>query len=109
VSDEVIYCGICKKEIFRHSAEPVVSRGRTSSRAPSAQSAALLTEMMIDAENAHQQMLARAEQACTEHFQERHALRLRLWKRMQWKWLMQQRWPWGGHKGAEKFDWRPSR
>ena len=48
--------------------------------------------MMFQAAQAErEEELAACERACTEHYLAQHRLRLRLWRRLGWAWLM--RWP----------------
>jgi hypothetical protein len=90
---EVIWCPICGKEIHRHSTERIKVRARVPSRDTRGASP-LLTEMVRDADYEHQRRVKAAEDACVAHYETRHRLRLRLWRRLRWKWLMNRGWPW---------------
>lgn len=101
---ELIVCPLCLKVIHRHSAQPIESRARVSSRTTNAGSADLLTEMMLDMERAHQQRIQAAEQACVEHYASSHKVRFWLWRKLHWDRLMNNRWIVGGATGGDKFS-----
>jgi hypothetical protein len=103
VTEETIFCGVCGKTIFSHIATPIVSRAKMPSRDTRGFSP-LLAQMAQDAENTHQEMVKSAQEACAEHFRTKHAVRLWLWRRIGWRWLMQRRWPWGGVRDVDEFD-----
>lgn len=103
---EVIVCPICREQIHHNYSSPIYSRGRVSSRNYGA-GAAMLTQMMIEAQAEHERMLRAAEEACVAHLRTAHSLRFRLWKRLKWKWLIQRRWPWKKVEG-ELFDYSKS-
>lgn len=94
---EVILCPICGEVIHQQLSEPILSRGRTSSRDYAA-AAATLTEMVMAAEAEHERMLRTAEEICAEHMRTRHAWRFKLWQKTGRDWILQRRWPWS------KFD-----
>ena len=100
---EIILCPICREVIHRHYAAPIESRARISSRAPAGHASNMLTLMMEEANRMHEELVLKAEEACASHFRERHPLRLRLWKKLKWNWVLNRRFPWQRHSAPE-FD-----
>lgn len=103
---EVILCPVCRKQIHRQFSSPIYSRGAVSSGDYQAGSD-MLTAMVLAANAEHERMVMAAEEACATHFREEHALRFKLWRKLQWAWLIQRRWPWRKVKG-EVFDFSRS-
>lgn len=103
---ELIICPVCGDVVHRHYAAPIRSAGRVSSRDYAAGSG-LLTAMMDQANWEHDQLKAAAECACVEHFEQSHPLRLRLWHRYRWDWIMNRRWPWSRPKASTNFNISP--
>jgi hypothetical protein len=104
---EIIICPICRKEIHRQYAAPIQSRAIMSSRTDPKTASAMLTQMMLAADALHEKIVLDAEEACVEHYRTKHSLRLQLWKRFKWDWIMQRRWPWSRPLG-ETFDFSES-
>lgn len=101
---EIILCPICRKEIHRHYASPIVSRGTVSSRIDPTMQADFLTQMMLEADRLHEEFALAAEEACTAHMREQHYQRYRLWLRFRWNWLLNGPWPWSRPLSPEKFE-----
>ena len=92
---EIITCSVCDKLIWTHSVlNPISSRMSLPSRA-SGQTVTQALEMMRQAADDlhHQTVVIPAEEACREHMEKRHRLRLWLWDRYGWdrvlrRWLV---------------------
>lgn len=99
---EIIWCPICRREIYRHDAAPIRSRASVP-RSHEAAAVGLLADMALDAERAHREKVEAAERACTDHFLKRHQLRYRVWKRLRWNRIMTRRWLFGPMLAGESF------
>lgn len=101
---ELIICPLCGAEIHRHVAGLVETRIRLPSRTPYLTSAGMMLAEMAEQEKRKEIELV--ERDCVDHYQSRHSLRLSLWRRLGWAWLM--RWPTrkmdGPGLGREVFD-----
>lgn len=86
---EIVVCPLCRSEIHRHVSGRVVTRMKLPSR--TTQGANALTMLTMAAMAEREEELAACERACTAHYWSEHRLRVRLWRRLGWSWLM--RWP----------------
>ena len=101
---EVILCPICGDVIHEQYAAPIMGRASLPSRTPPEAAAATLTQMMLEADRMHQEIVQVAEDACAEHMRAQHARRMRLWERYRWNWLLTRRWPWQRVSKHEQFE-----
>jgi hypothetical protein len=103
VSVELVVCPLCRAEIHRHVAGPVETRISLPSRTKSGGDA--IGMLIENARLEQEKEILLCEQACVGHYRDRHRLRLSLWRRFGWAWLM--RWPTKQpvpHLGHDLFD-----
>ncbi len=89
MSTELVFCPLCRVEMHRHVAGKVEMRIKLPSR--TTQGASAMTMLGEQARAEHEAEMAACERDCVAHYEQRHSLRLRLWRRLGWAWLM--RWP----------------
>lgn len=77
---DVIYCPLCGDEVYRHLREPIQYRARVPHQL-AGHSTDIYTAMIQASQEESNRVEQRAEDSCTSHFSEKHALRYRLWKR----------------------------
>jgi hypothetical protein len=90
---EIIWCPLCGEDIHRHHAAPILSRVSVSSRSSSQQTRSAFAGMVEAANALHEELVRAAEKACADHFNARHRLRYRAWKRWRRNWLLTYRFP----------------
>jgi hypothetical protein len=86
---ELVICPLCGSEIYRHVGGRVETRIKIPSRIPQAVNVMNLLAYMARQET--EQETALVERACEDHYRAHHRLRIELWRRLGWTWLM--RWP----------------
>lgn len=91
MSIELIICPLCRAEIHRHVAAPVTTKIRIPSRSSAAYQGDVMTRLAAMVEDERMAEMRAAEESCADHYHDRHRLRVSLWRRFGWTWLMT--WP----------------
>lgn len=86
-NSEILICPVCNEVVWKHKTEPINVRMSIPSR--STQSTHALMLMHQAAEEMYQEnVLLPAEEACREHLGAKHRLRLWVWDRYGWTWVL---------------------
>ena len=91
---ETIVCPICLKTIYTHTTEPIKAKTQVDSRTSMVDQSAILTLLALEVHDTKREMIEAARKAARDHFNAEHRLRVRVWKKFKWAWVMAGKYPW---------------
>ena len=89
-NSEILSCPTCGEIVWKHKTDPINVRMSIPSRSDRGSDALMMMHQAAQAMY-EENVLIPAEEASRKHFSEKHRLRLWLWERYGWDWILK-RW-----------------